>query len=152
MNSLRNVLIHRAAPGKAVHLTAGGSPIPPLPDQLRLTDFHLADRGFDTQLTRACRDWVARSTSSAAGSMNSRRGSLCNAKAEAPPACLVWLLDPRVAVNRHPGVDPEGKGVSLEAGWRLSRGLQAAPPKPASAATYQRVWSLRSMPRRAESP
>ena len=61
LNSLRNVLIHRAAPGKAVHLTAAGSPIAPLPDQLRLTDFHLADRDFDTQLTRDCRDWVARS-------------------------------------------------------------------------------------------
>lgn len=55
LNLLRNVLIHRAAPGKAVHLTAGHA-VAALPDQLRLSDFHLADRDFDEQLTRDCRD------------------------------------------------------------------------------------------------
>ena len=59
LNLLRNVLIHRAAPGKAVHLTAGHA-LAALPDQLRLSDFHLADRDFDEQLTRDCRDWVTR--------------------------------------------------------------------------------------------
>jgi hypothetical protein len=58
LNLLRNVLIHRAAPGKAAHLTAGHAVA--LPDQLRLSDFHLADRDFDEQLTRDCRDWVTR--------------------------------------------------------------------------------------------
>lgn len=57
LNLLRNVLIHRAAPGKIVYLTAGHA-VRAVPDQLRLSDFHLADRDFDGQLTRDCRNWV----------------------------------------------------------------------------------------------
>jgi hypothetical protein len=59
LNLLRNVLVHRAAPGKAVHLTAGHV-APAIPDQLRLSDFHLANRDFDERLTRDCRSWVTR--------------------------------------------------------------------------------------------
>lgn len=59
LNLLRNVLIHRAAPGKATHLTAGNAAAA-LPDQLRLSDFHMLDRDFDELLTWDCRDWVTR--------------------------------------------------------------------------------------------
>ena len=59
LNLLRNVLIHRAAPGKAVYRTAGAAVAAP-PDQLRLSDFHRADRDFDSRLTHYCRVWVAR--------------------------------------------------------------------------------------------
>ena len=54
---LRNVLIHRAAPGKAVYRTAGAAVAPPS-DQLKLSDFDLADKDFDYRLTQKCRDWV----------------------------------------------------------------------------------------------
>lgn len=58
---LRNVLIHRAAPGKAVFLSTPGASVTPPADQLRLGDFHVPDRDFDAQLTHACRRWAASS-------------------------------------------------------------------------------------------
>jgi len=57
---LRNVLVHRAAPAKTVgvHLAPGMGAVTS-PARLALSDFHLPDRGFDPQLTKACRNWVA---------------------------------------------------------------------------------------------
>jgi hypothetical protein len=59
LKDLRNVLVHRAAPGKTLFRTVGSGPATP-PDQLRLGDFHLPDVDFDARVTGVRREWVAR--------------------------------------------------------------------------------------------